>query len=190
MNNNITDVSPSSDELLCRYYTAWSTWSRCNRRCEQHRIRRCIVPNKCGTSFLKEKRKCQRKRGLCSTLSYKVIGNRRNRHIEELLYDLLYDEWSQWGRCTRSCKKRRYRKCREPKICGGSFIQEEKVCRTPGSNCEKRYTLTSYGRSSKIKNNKKSRRRGKGKGGVTSGPLGQLNPQSAIFGHTAIPEQN
>ncbi|XP_062587452.1 uncharacterized protein LOC134249119 [Saccostrea cucullata] len=133
------------NRILCEYYTKWSDWTRCNRKCEQTRVRRCNQPENCGTSVLKEKRNCKRRKGRCSTLSYKVIGFRRgNRLIEELLYDLLYDGWSQWGHCTRSCRKRRFRKCKEHKICGNSYIQEERKCRLAGTVCGKKYTFNTF----------------------------------------------
>ena len=137
--------SHDKDKFLCEYYTQWSPWTRCNRKCEQTRERKCNKHEHCGTSSLKEKRSCRRRRGTCSTLSYKVIGFRRgNRMIEELLYDLLYDGWSQWGHCTRSCKRRRVRRCKEHRICGSSYILEQKKCKIPGTHCEKRYTLKTY----------------------------------------------
>ncbi|XP_061196890.1 chymotrypsinogen A-like [Saccostrea echinata] len=133
------------NKILCEYYTQWSDWTRCNRKCEQTRVRRCNQPENCGTSVLKEKQNCKRRKGRCSTLSYKVIGFRRgNRLIEELLYDLLYDGWSQWGHCTRSCRKRRFRKCKEHKICGNSYIQEERKCRLAGTVCGKKYTFNTF----------------------------------------------
>ncbi|KAK3090988.1 hypothetical protein FSP39_016279 [Pinctada imbricata] len=139
------NLTHSHDKFLCEYYTQWSPWTRCNRKCEQSRERKCDKHEHCGTSSLKEKRSCRRRRGACSTLSYKVIGFRRgNRLIEELLYDLLYDGWSQWGPCTRSCKRRRVRKCKEHKICGSSYILEQKKCKVHGKYCEKRYTLKTY----------------------------------------------
>lgn len=127
-----------SSKLLSEYYSTWSHWSRCNKRCEQTRKRTCKHPKVCGDTIVKDKQKCTRKKGTCTTLSYKVIGYRRkNRLIEELLYDLLYDTWSSWGRCTRACKRRRHRKCKESKICGSSYIQEEKKCRPRRSTCKK-----------------------------------------------------
>lgn len=138
-------TSNRENKILCEYYTQWTGWSRCNRKCEQTRVRRCNQPENCGSSVLKEKQSCRRKKGRCSTLSYKVIGFRRgNRLIEELLYDLLYDGWSQWGHCTRACRKRRFRKCKEHKICGNSYIQEERKCRSPGNICGKKYFFNTF----------------------------------------------
>lgn len=145
--NTSQSVSPADKgkdtQLLCRYYSKWSKWSNCNRHCEQSRVRRCKNRQYCGSSFLKEKRHCRKQKGRCSSLSYKVIGIRRNRLMEKLLYDLLYDDWSHWGRCKRTCRKRRVRMCKEPRICGNSYIQQERDCKLPGTQCEKRYTLRS-----------------------------------------------
>ncbi|XP_076075122.1 serine protease hepsin-like [Mytilus galloprovincialis] len=127
-----------SSKLLSDNYSTWSAWSRCNRRCEQTRKRTCMHHKVCGDTIVKDKQKCVRKTGTCNSLSYKVIGyRRRNRLIEELLYDLLYDTWSNWGRCTRACKRRRNRKCKESDICGSSYIQEEKKCRPRRTSCKK-----------------------------------------------------
>ncbi|XP_060077752.1 putative serine protease 42 [Ylistrum balloti] len=144
------EKSGKNNQLLCRYYSKWSKWSNCNRHCEQSRVRRCKNRKYCGTSFLKEKRHCRKQKGVCSSLSYKVIGFRRNRLMEKILYDLLYDEWSLWGRCKRSCRKRRFRTCKEPRICGNSYIQQERDCKLPGTLCEKKYTLRSDEENSSV----------------------------------------
>ncbi|CAL1526301.1 unnamed protein product [Lymnaea stagnalis] len=72
---------------------------------------------------------------------------KRNRLIEELLYDLLYDTWSNWGACTRSCRQRRQRHCKQKSICVRSYIQEERRCQIPGSQCEHRFSLKPLGLS-------------------------------------------
>lgn len=59
--------------------------------------------------------------------------------MEKILYKLLYGPWSQWTPCSKSCKKRRYRNCVVYKVCGVSYIQEERVCRKSRSNCTKQY---------------------------------------------------
>ncbi|CAG5126631.1 unnamed protein product, partial [Candidula unifasciata] len=110
--------------ILCEKYGEWSKWSACSRKCEQTRVRQCRVIEECGKSWVKEKRTCTRENGACSTLSYKVIGmQKRNRLIEELLYDLLYASWTPWGPCSRSCRQRRQRKCKYKAICIRSYIQ-------------------------------------------------------------------
>lgn len=127
-----------SSKLLGDHYSPWSSWSKCNRRCEQSRKRTCMNIHVCGDTIVKDRQKCVRRIGKCHSLSYKVIGRRRkNRLIEELLYDLLYDTWSQWGRCTRACKRRRNRRCKEADICGSSYIQEEKKCKPRRATCRK-----------------------------------------------------
>ncbi|XP_076459669.1 uncharacterized protein LOC143292888 [Babylonia areolata] len=132
------------DRLLCQYYTPWSKWRRCNRRCQQRRVRRCRVAEQCGTTKLKEHRACRRKRGRCSSrVSSQAVGDFRgkNRKIERVLYDVLYTDWSAWGSCTRSCKQRRRRRCTVREVCQSNFIQESRWCGVPGSKCE-RYLLT------------------------------------------------
>ncbi|CAG5129325.1 unnamed protein product, partial [Candidula unifasciata] len=69
-----TDGNASFDvgALLCEKYNEWSKWSLCSRKCEQTRVRRCRIPEECGTSWVKEKRTCTRRKGVCSSLTYKV----------------------------------------------------------------------------------------------------------------------
>ncbi|KAK6169154.1 hypothetical protein SNE40_020259 [Patella caerulea] len=130
------------DSILCEYYSKWSKWTPCSRKCEQVRERRCRRPEQCGNSFVKEKRTCRRQKGRCSVLSYKLLGfKRKNRFIEQLLYDLLYSSWSKWSPCTRSCKQKRQRECAVQHICRKSSIQEERRCRVTGKLCERRYML-------------------------------------------------
>ncbi|KAK7507231.1 hypothetical protein BaRGS_00001166 [Batillaria attramentaria] len=136
------DGQLSVDSILCEYYSPWSKWRPCNRKCEQSRMRRCQRPEHCGQTWLKENRTCQRKRGACSTFSYRTVGfRRRNRLIERVLYDVLYTDWSDWGPCTRSCRQRRRRKCTVRDVCHNSFIQETRRCTAPGSRCQRRYSL-------------------------------------------------
>ncbi|GFO25752.1 plasminogen [Plakobranchus ocellatus] len=131
------------DSFLCEKYGEWSDWSRCNPKCEQTRARICRKPEECGKAWVKEKRTCNRIGGReCKTLSYKVIGqNKRDRMIEDILYDLLYAPWSQWGPCLRSCRQRRRRDCKYRPVCSHSYIQEERRCRVLGSRCERRYSF-------------------------------------------------
>lgn len=72
---------------------------------------------------------------------------KRNRLIEELLYDLLYDTWSNWGPCKRSCRQQRHRHCKQKSICVRSYIQEERRCQVAGSQCEHRFSLKPVGLS-------------------------------------------
>nr|KAG5714671.1 hypothetical protein BaRGS_000159 [Batillaria attramentaria] len=93
------DGQLSVDSILCEYYSPWSKWRPCNRKCEQSRMRRCQRPEHCGQTWLKENRTCQRKRGACSTFSYRTVGfRRRNRLIERVLYDVLYTDCQMVGR--------------------------------------------------------------------------------------------
>ncbi|ESP04644.1 hypothetical protein LOTGIDRAFT_179982 [Lottia gigantea] len=141
------------NSILCEYYSEWSKWTQCSRKCEQTRERRCRLPEQCGHSFVKEKRMCKnRSKKRCSVLSYKMLGfKRRNRFIEQLLYDLLYDKWSKWSPCNRSCKQKRQRKCMVAHICRKSSIQEERRCRVQGKKCERRFIKVKTGKSDNIK---------------------------------------
>ncbi|KAK3594876.1 hypothetical protein CHS0354_005951 [Potamilus streckersoni] len=131
-----------SSTFLSEFYNEWTSWSNCSRHCEESRIRRCRVHEKCGQSWLKEKRKCKAKTKGCSNRSFKVLGFRsKDRIMEKILYKVLYGPWSAWGPCTKSCKKRRFRTCDVASICGISYIQEEKPCRPKGNTCQKKYTL-------------------------------------------------
>ena len=122
----------------------WSEWGACSKHCQQSRVRQCKPDKHCGSSWFKEKRPCKRK-GKCSNKSYrsfKLLGFRKKDTVmEKILYKLLYGPWSSWTQCSRSCKKRRYRKCTVYKVCGFSYIQEERVCRKSRMNCTKQYLL-------------------------------------------------
>ncbi|KAH9513119.1 hypothetical protein Btru_035903, partial [Bulinus truncatus] len=139
---------------LCEKYNEWSKWSACTRKCDQTRVRRCRIPEECGRSWVKEKRTCIQEKGTCYPLTYKVIGmQKRNRLIEELLYDILYNQWTAWGPCTRSCRQRRQRECKQKSICVRSYIQEERRCQFPGVQCEHRFSLKPLGLGRSSPNN-------------------------------------
>lgn len=143
-----TDISKDDSEaptLLSKAYSQWSTWGTCTKRCQQSRKRRCKKPSQCGKSYLKEKRKCKSK-GICSKRSkrkyVKLLGLRKNdRLVKQILYKILYSAWTPWTVCSRSCKKQRRRKCVQPKMCGSSYIQEERPCKKTSLVCRKQYTL-------------------------------------------------
>ncbi|KAI8797433.1 suppressor of tumorigenicity 14 protein, partial [Biomphalaria glabrata] len=120
--DDVMDIDMAA--ALCEKYNEWSKWSSCTRKCDQTRVRRCRIPEECGRSWVKEKRTCIQEKGTCYPLTYKVIGmQKRNRLIEELLYDILYAQWTAWGPCTRSCRQRRQRECKQKSICVRSYIQ-------------------------------------------------------------------
>nr|KAI8765443.1 suppressor of tumorigenicity 14 protein-like protein [Biomphalaria glabrata] len=142
--DDVMDIDMAA--ALCEKYNEWSKWSSCTRKCDQTRVRRCRIPEECGRSWVKEKRTCIQEKGTCYPLTYKVIGmQKRNRLIEELLYDILYAQWTAWGPCTRSCRQRRQRECKQKSICVRSYIQEERRCQFPGSQCEHRFSLKPLG---------------------------------------------
>ncbi|XP_059142680.1 plasminogen-like [Physella acuta] len=130
------------DGVLCDKYHEWSRWTECSRKCDQTRTRRCRVPEDCGKSVFKEKRTCTREDGICNPISYKVVGKqKRNRLIEEILYDLLYSTWGEWDNCTISCRQRRQRTCIKKSICARSYIQEERRCQPTNMRCEHKFSL-------------------------------------------------
>ena len=135
------------DGLLCRYYGPWSKWRRCNRRCQQSRVRKCRVSEQCGTTRLKERRMCRRRRGRCPSAAAAVFRRQtmsrlhqsNKRVMERVLYDSVYTDWSPWGSCTRSCKQRRRRRCKVRSVCDNNSVQETRRCGVPGSRCERRH---------------------------------------------------
>ena len=58
--------------------------------------------------------------------------------LEELVYDLLYNPWSEWSSCTRSCKTRRYRTCSMREWCRDTVLMEDRNCYVAGSRCQPR----------------------------------------------------
>lgn len=143
--NPLTDGLGETDEnnIFCDYYTDWSAWTRCNRHCQQTRKRKCRFPSFCGHSRIREKRPCNRKSGPCKEVTYKVIGSTKsNRKKEDLLYDLFYKPWSSWGSCSRTCKKRRRRRCKFTDVCGSGYLEEERYCRVVNDTCQGSYVLS------------------------------------------------
>ena len=95
-------------------YSEWSEWSRCHTRtCTNRRSRSCLLLNggRCpDDADTRDTKPCVRRHGRCSGIQdmtqrqKDVIGRR----IEDVVYDLLYYDWSDWSACTRTCSKRRY----------------------------------------------------------------------------------
>lgn len=108
-------------------YGDWSKWGACSSSCRQQRSRPCVLSSECEGSVLHEQRRCQR------TSSGRCQPQRRGRwgigrRLEDLMYDLLYEDWSTWSVCTRSCKRRRYRTCSLQRWCRNTVLLEEKGC--------------------------------------------------------------
>lgn len=59
--------------------------------------------------------------------------------LENIVYDLLYYDWTPWSKCTRACKMRRFRICALRRWCKNTVLMEEKRCYVPDSECEKKY---------------------------------------------------
>merc|ERR1719419_1545059 len=58
--------------------------------------------------------------------------------LQDVMYDFLYFEWSEWSPCTRSCTRRRHRACSVGQWCDDTVLTEEKPCYVAGSSCRKR----------------------------------------------------
>ncbi|CAH1795253.1 unnamed protein product [Owenia fusiformis] len=119
-------------------YTEWSEWTRCTNKCRQRRARKCTDSNICGDSVLKEKRYCYKKQAKCAKRGSRLNKKKSARWLEDIVYELLYNDWSEWGACTRSCKTRRTRSCAIKKWCRHTVLQEERKCYASGGACEKR----------------------------------------------------
>ncbi|CAG0886266.1 unnamed protein product [Darwinula stevensoni] len=116
-------------DLFADLYGPWSTWSKCNRRCRQKRVRHCLHAHACPYSRLKEERACRG--GKCNPV-------RRGGEVRIYWHfdTLFFSQWSMWSPCTRSCTTRRYRACLFPLICGRNVLTEEAYCYVEGSACE------------------------------------------------------
>ena len=58
------------------------------------------------------------------------------RKLQDMVFNLLYNEWSSWSMCTRSCKQRRFRTCAMKNWCKNVLLMEEANCYHKGTNCE------------------------------------------------------
>ena len=124
-------------------YTSWSSWTPCSKSCTQQRFRRCkSAAQNCTKKILTAERTCFRARGRCSARRLPKKQTNTKSIIEDIVYDLIYYDWSEWSACTRTCKKRRYRTCALKRWCKHTVLLEEKECYAAGSNCERRYMFT------------------------------------------------
>ena len=123
-------------------YTSWSSWTPCSKSCTQQRFRRCKKTENCTEKILTAERTCFRARGRCSARRLPKKQTNTKSIIEDIVYDLIYYDWSEWSACTRACKKRRYRTCALKRWCKHTVLLEEKECYSPGTNCERRYMFT------------------------------------------------
>ena len=125
------------------YYSAWSDWAPCSRHCTTRRNRHCTQYEQCVRETQKQTKRCA-----CDISEY--LRSRRQRYsrawssrrkeqlMEELVYDTLYNPWSQWSPCTRSCKMRRYRTCAMSDWCRDTVLMEDRRCYIANSKCDPR----------------------------------------------------
>lgn len=145
---NVIDPSLFPEKIFCNFYTEWTTWSKCNKKCIQKRKRKCRKKDVCGKSSLEDKRACTNQSHKC--LNHKLIimnSSDRNRRIEDRLYDIFFHSWSAWSSCNSDCKRRRRRKCKT-EICTGGFLQEERSCANT-SDCKRIMSLQVHSNKSK-----------------------------------------
>lgn len=121
-------------------YSPWGPWSRCQKRCRQVRMRRCLNPSRCGGAILKEERHCgggkckHRSPGgktalsAAKSTSYKGMLN---------IHQFVFSEWSQWSSCSPTCMASRYKVCMFDLFCAGHVLHEEAFCYQEGSVCER-----------------------------------------------------
>lgn len=154
LSSNTTDTPKLDRVSYDDIYSEWSKWSKCRKRCKQVRTRVCKSPAFCQSTILKEERNCTGDRCQARTNSDRqdtshshsqFVDNHRGRGRSSqfrVLYHLqsyVYSQWSEWSSCTKTCHTRRYRACEMKQICGNSIIQEDALCYTQGSSCEKLY---------------------------------------------------
>ncbi|KAH3860817.1 vitamin K-dependent protein C-like [Dreissena polymorpha] len=130
--------------LLVTMYHPWTAWTECNNKCIQSRKRHCKKYLHCGNSYIKEKRNCHKDK--CSHKSsrnrMKLLRLHKNgKFVKQILYKYLYGAWSAWTPCSRSCSKERRRNCKQPTMCGDSYLLEEKQCRRNSPTCKRQYVL-------------------------------------------------
>ncbi|GFY49198.1 uncharacterized protein TNIN_341731 [Trichonephila inaurata madagascariensis] len=69
-------------------------------------------------------------------------GRATGKNARELkkLEPLLYENWSAWEPCGKSCFTKRTKICRFPALCGNRPVKEDyKACYIEGDACEKKY---------------------------------------------------
>jgi hypothetical protein len=150
-------IAVSESDFLATIYSQWSEWGRCSKTCQQSRKRRCLDKIQCGKSYLKQKQKCVTRKSCASAAHRKpviLLGLTKNDQlVKQILFKILYSPWTPWSVCSRSCKKRRHRKCVQPTMCGISSIHEERTCRRANLECSKRVTIgVSFNNSKKHQN--------------------------------------
>ena len=128
-------------ENIDSLYGPWTPWSRCRRSCVQKRSRQCLHNATCEIPVLQTKRSCWKRRGRCAlSRQTKQRGDVTPR--EDIFYDLLYYDWSEWSPCTRNCKQKRYRTCAVRRWCKHVVLKEERPCAPAGSACRNGGELT------------------------------------------------
>ncbi|XP_058802251.1 transmembrane protease serine 7-like [Phymastichus coffea] len=141
-------------------YTNWSDWSVCDRYCQQNRVKRCQLRERCGRTILREERVCEhgglRKNSRCKHHQRRAARRKPKRfRIVQIPEEAKprhgrgkqgdnkdwfkghYGKWSKWSSCTRSCTTQRHRWCRIPGLCMKDVIRQTAYCYFQGSYCQK-----------------------------------------------------
>ena len=143
--------APSDDVI----YSKSTKWSKCRRKCRQVRRRRCIDPERCGNTKLKETRPCSRRRS-CKNQSRRA--HRKNKPVQSQTGEwqhivrkkklskkskgklrknnAFYSKWSKWTRCSDKCTTARTKECNFETLCGLEKVIEEAYCYIKGSQCQ------------------------------------------------------
>lgn len=114
--------------VVDKKYGPWSRWSTCSRKCKQVRTRVCRTGEQCDRDVIRERKNCLDPGGLCTLETFtQQLSDRGG--VRDVIYDLLYYDWTEWSECQiRTCKRKRYRTCAMKKWCQNTVLLEEKVC--------------------------------------------------------------
>ena len=147
--NNNTEVTgylkhnTNNNPSMQKNWSSWTPWSTCNKKCIKKRTKFCVNKMVCRKQRKKQSRKCVRKSGRCAESNSRSIRKVQKEDQEAEMMKVinsLYGQWSTWSPCTRSCKKRRYRECNNKKLCNGTILMEDQVCRLSNTRCARNYS--------------------------------------------------
>uniref|UniRef100_T1J342 Peptidase S1 domain-containing protein n=1 Tax=Strigamia maritima TaxID=126957 RepID=T1J342_STRMM len=126
-------------------YSPWSSWSICNKKCKQIRMRRCVKAAHCGGAILREEKSCfiERCKQKMQPHTSPSLSMKSTDTEGVNLHHFAYSEWSQWTSCSTTCEATRHKVkikvCRFDVLCGGHVLYEEAFCYQTGSLCERIY---------------------------------------------------